>query len=182
MGAIGNTAHDRRGANNGRASLMEAEVIRIRELASNGMPIENIRPSIGRVDLKWDSIFNAAVGVTWSLIGGAVDPKSLKHATHHGMRSAPEYTSWTGMRARCTNPNVPEFKNYGGRGISVCDRWMNGDGKLSGFECFLSDMGKSLRAGIRLIGIPTMMGITNRGTVVGRLAWSKIKTGGNLPL
>jgi hypothetical protein len=58
------------------------------------------------------------------------------------MRSAPEYTSWTGMRARCTNPNVPEFKNYGGRGISVCDRWMNGDGKLSGFECFLSDMGQ----------------------------------------
>lgn len=46
------------------------------------------------------------------------------------------------MRGRCTNPNTPNFQNYGGRGIRVCDRWNDGDGTLSGFACFLADMGE----------------------------------------
>jgi hypothetical protein len=47
-----------------------------------------------------------------------------------------EYGSWQGMKSRCNNPNDPEYKNYGGRGILVCDRWSNS------FETFLSDMGE----------------------------------------
>lgn len=39
------------------------------------------------------------------------------------------------MRQRCFNPKNPRFKDYGGRGISVCERWR------SSFEAFLSDMG-----------------------------------------
>jgi hypothetical protein len=39
------------------------------------------------------------------------------------------------MLARCTNPNLPEFPYYGGRGITVCERWRN-------FKNFLSDMGE----------------------------------------
>lgn len=31
---------------------------------------------------------------------------------------------WTNMKTRCLNPNVPAFKDYGGRGISVCEEWM----------------------------------------------------------
>jgi hypothetical protein len=38
------------------------------------------------------------------------------------------------MLRRCLNPNVPAFKDYGGRGIRVCDRWRK-------FENFLADMG-----------------------------------------
>jgi len=45
------------------------------------------------------------------------------------------------MLARCTNPNRAAWKHYGGRGITVCDRWRHGEDGRSGFECFLSDMG-----------------------------------------
>jgi hypothetical protein len=44
---------------------------------------------------------------------------------------------WRGMISRCYNPNAGNYKNYGGRGITVCDRWrFGGDGK-SGRELFL---------------------------------------------
>lgn len=44
------------------------------------------------------------------------------------------YLVWAEMLSRCRNPNHKAFKNYGGRGISVCERW-------SKFEFFCSDMG-----------------------------------------
>lgn len=48
----------------------------------------------------------------------------------------PEYNSWNNAIQRCTNRKNPSWRNYGGRGISVCDRW------LDSFENFLADMGK----------------------------------------
>lgn len=50
-------------------------------------------------------------------------------------RASPTYSSWLGMKNRCTNPKFKHFKYYGGRGIKVCDHWMNS------FENFLVDMG-----------------------------------------
>jgi hypothetical protein len=47
----------------------------------------------------------------------------------------PEYSVWQGMKRRCDNPNFKQFHQYGGRGIKVCDRWLND------FHAFLSDMG-----------------------------------------
>ena len=35
----------------------------------------------------------------------------------------PLLKTWHGMRSRCNNPNNPGYKHYGGRGISVCERW-----------------------------------------------------------
>lgn len=45
----------------------------------------------------------------------------------------PEYGRWARMIARCTNPNHPKFALYGGRGIMVCQEWLN-------FEQFLEDI------------------------------------------
>lgn len=57
-----------------------------------------------------------------------------QHLVKHGMTESTEYTSWEGMIERCYNMNKKGYKNYGGRGIQVCDRWKET------FENFLSDM------------------------------------------
>lgn len=59
-----------------------------------------------------------------------------KHKIKHGMRNTQTYRSWASMRTRTTNLNCTDFKYYGGRGIKVCDRWLNS------FETFLEDMGE----------------------------------------
>lgn len=52
----------------------------------------------------------------------------------HGRSRDPIYKIWTAMKQRCQNQKCESWGNYGGRGIRVCDRWMN-------FENFLDDMG-----------------------------------------
>jgi hypothetical protein len=52
----------------------------------------------------------------------------------HKMSATSTYISWSGMIQRTTNPNIPRWCNYGGRGIHVCQRWLV-------FENFLADMG-----------------------------------------
>lgn len=45
--------------------------------------------------------------------------------TTHGMTHTRLYTVWCDMRRRCNNPKAPEYKNYGERGIRVCEQWEN---------------------------------------------------------
>jgi hypothetical protein len=59
-----------------------------------------------------------------------------------GMLGSPEYNAWQNMIQRCYNSKHPSWKIYGERGITVCDDWIGGQGKLDGFECFLRDMGR----------------------------------------
>jgi hypothetical protein len=60
----------------------------------------------------------------------------------HGGRWSREYMMWSSMLARCYNPNHLKYKNYGGRGIVVCDRWRFGEDGRHPFECFTVDIGR----------------------------------------
>ena len=51
-----------------------------------------------------------------------------------GHAVTPTYRSWYGMKSRCLNAKQAAYKNYGGRGITVCERWLS-------FKNFLADMG-----------------------------------------
>lgn len=53
----------------------------------------------------------------------------------HGRSRTPEYRAWQQMKFRCTNPNAESWVNYGGRGIRVCQKW------IDSFEAFLDHIG-----------------------------------------
>jgi len=55
--------------------------------------------------------------------------------TKHGMSKSYLYKCWQQMKQRCTNFNSEDWRDYGGRGITVCERW------LDSFENFYEDMG-----------------------------------------
>ena len=65
-----------------------------------------------------------------------VKKRNYKHGeiTHHSMTK--EYRAWLHMKGRCVFPSDKSFHNYGGRGIIVCERWLNS------FSNFLEDMGR----------------------------------------
>ena len=70
---------------------------------------------------------------------GCLQPETVYHRNFiHGQARAnhrtSEWQTWCRMRQRCSDPNSKDFKFYGGRGITVCDRWMK-------FENFFADMG-----------------------------------------
>lgn len=56
--------------------------------------------------------------------------------TTHGMSRTPEYGIWAAMIHRCTNSRAQTFDYYGGRGISVCERWRES------FAAFIEDIGR----------------------------------------
>lgn len=59
--------------------------------------------------------------------------------TTHGKRKTRTYNIWNKMKNRCSNPNDSRYKDYGGRRITVCDRWS----RENGFINFLTDMGEA---------------------------------------
>ena len=60
----------------------------------------------------------------------------IKRNLKHGDNETVEYRAWLSMRRRCNNSNYENYSYYGGRGIRVCDRWLNS------FENFYEDMGE----------------------------------------
>jgi hypothetical protein len=94
---------------------------------------------------RWDCICDCGNKVTVigsSLVSGNTSSCGCLHKeiltennTIHSMSSIPEYDIWKSIIQRCTNSNNDSYANYGGRGITVCDRWLNS------FEAFYEDMG-----------------------------------------
>lgn len=110
--------------------------------------IERFRSRNGRV--TWvcrcacgklhEAVSNALTSGHTKSCGCWKDERNTSTAPTHGHASrktglSPTYQSWRGMWTRCTNPNVKSYKDYGGRGITICSRWER-------FENFLADMGE----------------------------------------
>jgi hypothetical protein len=72
------------------------------------------------------------------LRGGRKGERTKHGHSGGGGGGTPTYRSWSGMKARCLTPTATGYHNYGGRGITVCDRWLG----ANGFAHFLADMGK----------------------------------------
>jgi predicted DNA-binding transcriptional regulator AlpA len=66
-----------------------------------------------------------------------------KGNTTHGMSKHPAYFTWRNMHNRCYKEWETAYKNYGARGITVCERWAT-------FEAFWEDMGASYLPGLEL--------------------------------
>lgn len=61
----------------------------------------------------------------------------------HGFCNHRLYPTWLGMMQRCYNPKRPNYKYYGGRGITVCKEWLN-------VESFINDMYPTFQEGLTL--------------------------------
>jgi hypothetical protein len=104
----------------------------------------HIQPN-GKIRRKFKCLCDCGNNVTTQLVSlrsnrtkscGCLQKEvAVSSNTTHGMKEIPSYNSWRGMKNRCNNPNSEDYKHYGGRGIIVCDRWLNS------FENFLEDMG-----------------------------------------
>lgn len=75
--------------------------------------------------------------------GCGIGIAAIKSQTRHGLRHSKLYECWKSMKARCQNPNHISYLNYGGRGITVCERWMK-------FENFYSDMARGYMRGLQI--------------------------------
>ena len=81
------------------------------------------------------SYHNSALVETKSCGCWNLETRATRGRTHGMSWKRPEYAIWIAMKQRCTNPNNRRYKDYGGRGITVCQRW------ASSFENFLEDVG-----------------------------------------
>jgi hypothetical protein len=70
--------------------------------------------------------------------------ENRKKSVTHGLTKHPLYKVWSSMKDRCMNENCHAFNDYGGRGITVCDEWINS------FETFFNDMIGGYSQGLEL--------------------------------
>lgn len=66
-----------------------------------------------------------------------------EQSTTHGLTKSPHYKRWGHMISRCTNPSDAAYKDYGGRGIKVCDRWLS-------VEQFIDDLPAGYTDGVEI--------------------------------
>lgn len=98
--------------------------------------LERIKPgteSLARVRCDCGTVKDVSID---NLRNGRVSSCGCKQGGRtHDMSGTPEYAVWNAMLQRCSNPRHKKWKDYGGRGIRVCERWLQ-------FENFIADVGR----------------------------------------
>lgn len=107
------------------------------------------RPDVANKQIRWEClcdcgkktvVFSAHLRSGHTTSCGCFQRKRTsevhKRHGHAGIKDSQEYIAWSNMRARCINQRYPQYADYGGRGIQVCERW------CYSFEMFLEDMGE----------------------------------------
>ena len=56
---------------------------------------------------------------------GCLNKEKLHERSKHGMKGTPIYGVWRNIKNRCLNSNVKKYEDYGGRGIKICDEWID---------------------------------------------------------
>ena len=98
---------------------------------------------------RWNCVCDCGNKITirgWVLTSGRTKScgclrveTTSKQFTTHGLTNDPLYKVWEAMKRRCLSVKEKSYKDYGGRGIKVCDRWLNS------FENFHRDMSKGYK-------------------------------------
>ena len=86
---------------------------------------------IGKPEKKYASVFQCDCGTVKIIVDCSVRTGATKSCgclhrekiSKHGMWKTREFAAWSSMIYRCTNPKHPRYKDWGGRGINVCDKW-----------------------------------------------------------
>lgn len=86
--------------------------------------------------LTKQSLYGSESMATYKPITGRIGNANYKHGATRALngKSIPEYHIWTAMRQRCLKKTNPQYFDYGGRGITICEEW-------DSFSKFLEDMG-----------------------------------------
>jgi len=79
------------------------------------------------------------LGVESRIRTGHNNRKSASSNFYETLREHPLYGVWSSMLTRCYNPNSISYKDYGGRGVTICERWLP---ENLGFQHFVEDMGE----------------------------------------
>jgi hypothetical protein len=106
-----------------------------------GAEVEASGPNLARGSRKSCGCLHSDVATAKAEQMGAANVRHHESA-YRDRRPSVEYTALASLKARCLNPRNKSYPDYGGRGITVCDRWRFGEGGVTGFECFLADVGR----------------------------------------
>lgn len=101
--------------------------VRIRQLTAVGLSPPRLAALSGRYrGLHPQMVRSALSRIVYYRIGSRIKipESSLPLLVQGPWRKSPTYSSWVNMKSRCLNPNHFAFSRYGGRGITICARWL----------------------------------------------------------